>query len=52
MGAKLGFVPWAIDDVPFTDLPTMIIGIDTYGKLNVGNESIMAIVATTDCNFA
>lgn len=23
--AKLGMIPWAINDLPFTDIPTMIL---------------------------
>lgn len=49
VGAKLGFVPWAIDELPFSDEPTMIVGIDTYGS---GNNATFALVATTDENFS
>lgn len=30
--AKLGYIPWAIDDLPFNDKPTMIVGIDVSGS--------------------
>lgn len=32
VGAKLGFVPWTIDELPFADLPTMILGLDIAGN--------------------
>lgn len=51
MGAKLGFIPWSIDDIPFTDSPSMIVGIDTVGKIGDG-DAIMALVSTNDCNFS
>ncbi len=30
MLAKLGGVPWGMDAMPFSDRPTMLIGIDMY----------------------
>lgn len=30
MCAKLGGVPWGMNDMPFTSSPTMLIGIDMY----------------------
>lgn len=32
--AKLGYIPWTIDDIPFNDKPTMIVGIDISGSEN------------------
>lgn len=48
----MGFIPWAIDDVPFTDSPTMVIGIDSFGKIGSGTGLVMAMVATTEVNLA
>lgn len=33
VGAKLGFIPWTIDELPFADLPTMILGLDSSGSV-------------------
>lgn len=53
MCAKLGGVPWYMSDLPFTDLPTMIIGSDTYHKMQgKSRKSCVAIVATMDRNFS
>ena len=52
VGAKLGFIPWAIDEIPFTDSPTMVIGIDSFGKIGSGSGLVMAMVATTEENMA
>jgi len=30
--AKVGGEPWAVDSMPFTSVPTMVIGFDTYNK--------------------
>ena len=30
INAKLGGTPWAISDLPLTDVPTMICGMDVY----------------------
>ena len=29
--------PWAIDDTPFNDCPTMLVGIDISGNTNNPN---------------
>ena len=51
IGAKIGSVPWAISDLPFTDKPTMIIGIDAYKKLSLKCE-VMSMVATVNKTFS
>ena len=52
VGAKLGYTPWAIDEIPFSEKPTMVIGIDSYGKAGPNSSQVMALVATTDDNFS
>lgn len=51
IGAKLGSVPWAMSDLPFTDRPTMIIGIDTYTKLNLKCD-VFSLVATVNRTYS
>ncbi len=30
--AKVGGEPWAVDKMPFTSVPTIVIGVDVYKK--------------------
>ena len=52
MGAKIGSIPWAINDLPFSDRPTMLIGIDSYGKINSKKGIVYAFVSTTNNTFS
>ena len=52
MGAKLGFIPWAINDIPFSDLPSMIVGIDMVKLSNEKGNQLIGITATTDPTFS
>lgn len=51
INAKLGGVPWAIDALPFSDKPTMLIGIDVYHETKLGKNSFLGFVATVDRFF-
>ena len=46
--AKVGGEPWAIDRMPFTSVPTMIVGIDVYKK---SGKSIVGCCATFNNTF-
>jgi len=50
--AKVGGTPWSITNIPFTEKPTMIIGIDSFHKSMMKNKSILAYCATMDRNFS
>ena len=50
INAKVGGIPWAIQNLPLTDAPTMVIGIDIFHKQ--GAHSVLGFCATTDKNFA
>ena len=50
INAKVGGVPWAIQGLPLSDAPTMVIGIDVFHKK--GAHSVLGFCATTDKNFA
>lgn len=52
VGAKLGFVPWTIDELPFADLPTMILGLDASGSVTKKSKQVLSITATSDPNFS
>ena len=32
MNAKLGGIPWSVDKLPFTDKPTMVVGLSMFTK--------------------
>lgn len=49
--AKIGGIPWAINDLPFSDRPTMIVGLDCNIKPQA-KSSIYSIVATTNNTFS
>ena len=46
MNAKLGGIPWIIDDLPFMDKPTMICGLDVFHSTNLGKKSVLALAAS------
>lgn len=52
VAAKLGFVPWAIDNLPLNDQPTMLVGIDVSGNQAGSNGSTTyGMTATIDPYF-
>jgi len=46
MNAKLGGIPWIVEDLPFMDKPTMICGMDVFHATNLGKKSILALCAS------
>jgi len=46
MCAKLGGIPWAVDNLPFMDKPTMICGLDVFHATNLGKKSVLALSAS------
>ena len=51
IGAKAGSVPWAVSELPFTDKPTMVMGLDSYKKLSLKCD-VMSLVATVNKTFS
>lgn len=49
--AKLGGIPWAISDMPFSEKPTMVIGMDVYHKPETKKPTVLALCATMDRFF-
>ena len=48
MVAKISGEPWVINDIPFTDMPTMVCGIDTFdGQFN----KVYGICSSINKNF-
>jgi len=50
MNAKVGGMPWAIEKMPLSEKPTMVIGIDYFMKKD--SHSVLGFCATTDKYFA
>ena len=46
MCSKLGGVPWSISEMPFSNEPTMVVGMDVYHQSS--KKSILAFLATMD----
>jgi aubergine-like protein len=46
--AKIGGEPWAVDRMPFTNAPTMVVGIDVHSK---GKNSFLGCVGTFNNTF-
>ena len=53
MTAKLGGIPWAMNELPFVDRPTIVVGIDVYHRtFNGVRKSIFAFVATMNITYS
>lgn len=50
--AKVGGTPWALDQMPFATKPTMVIGIDIFGKIQGPGMCVCALASTVDRHFA
>ena len=46
MNAKLGGVPWAVDNLPFMTEPTMVCGMDVFHDPKLGKKSVLALTAS------
>ena len=46
MNAKLGGIPWTVDNLPFMDKPTMIYGLDVFHTTSLGKKSVLALAAS------
>jgi len=46
MNAKVGGIPWAVDNLPFMDKPTMVCGLDVFHSTSLGKKSVLALTAS------
>lgn len=46
MNAKVGGIPWAVDNLPFMDQPTMVCGLDVFHSTALGMKSVLALTAS------
>jgi len=44
--AKVGGIPWAVDNLPLMDKPTMVCGMDVFHSTSNGNKSVLAFCAS------
>ena len=51
MNAKVGGIPWAVDQMPFSEKPTMLIGIDVLHENKMQKNSFVGFVATVDKDY-
>jgi aubergine-like protein len=49
--AKIGGEPWAIDNMPCTNQPTMVCGIDTFSKKGKDAKTILGLTASFNRTF-
>ncbi|CAK73120.1 unnamed protein product (macronuclear) [Paramecium tetraurelia] len=50
--AKVGGTPWGVSELPFTDQPTMICGMDVYHSTGKAKKSMLSFVSTEDEFFS
>jgi len=50
INAKVGGTPWALENMPCGEIPTMVVGMDVFHKTNC--PSVLGFVATTDPFFS
>ena len=47
MCAKAGGIPWSMNDLPFSDRPTMLVGVDMFQKINRSNRKYVTGMTST-----
>lgn len=46
INAKIGGIPWAVDNLPLLTRPTMICGMDVFHSTSLGKKSVLALTAS------
>ena len=46
INAKIGGIPWAVDNLPLVTKPTMICGMDVFHSTALGKKSVLALTAS------
>lgn len=46
INAKIGGIPWAVDNLPLMDRPSMICGMDVFHSTSLGKKSVLALTAS------
>lgn len=48
INAKIGGIPWTVDNLPFMDKPTMVCGMDVFHNTALGKKSVLALTASVN----
>jgi len=48
INAKIGGIPWTVDNLPFMDKPTMVCGMDVFHCTALGKKSVLALTASVN----
>lgn len=48
INAKIGGIPWTVDNLPLMDKPTMICGMDVFHSTALGKKSVLALTASVN----
>lgn len=48
INAKIGGIPWAVDQLPLMDKPAMICGMDVFHSTALGKKSVFALTASVN----
>jgi len=48
INAKIGGIPWTVDNLPFMDKPTMVCGMDVFHSTALGKKSVLALTASVN----
>jgi aubergine-like protein len=46
VNAKIGGVPWAVDNLPLLNCPAMVCGMDVFHSTALGKKSVLALTAS------
>lgn len=46
INAKIGGIPWAVDNLPLMTRPSMICGMDVFHSTSLGKKSVLALTAS------
>jgi aubergine-like protein len=46
INAKIGGIPWAVDNLPMFDRPSMVCGMDVFHSTALGKKSVLALTAS------
>jgi len=46
INAKIGGIPWAVDNLPLLNKPAMVCGMDVFHCTSLGKKSVLALTAS------
>lgn len=46
INAKIGGIPWAVDNLPLLNRPAMVCGMDVFHSTALGKKSVLALTAS------